>query len=225
MTAWSYSSIKTFDQCPKKYFHLKIAKDIKDTGSEATIYGNEVHEAAENYIKHGTAVPDKYAVIHPVMEALSKFPGDKHAELKLGVKRDEDGGYEPCDFFDPDVWYRGIVDLLIIDGHKAKMIDYKTGKSAKYADLKQLDLMAAAVFTHFPEVMIIKSALAFVVCNDFIKKTHVRTERSRYFSVFSDQLERLEAAIDNGVWNAKTSALCPWCPVTSCPHWSPRRGR
>ena len=30
MTAWSYSSIKTFDQCPKKYFHLKIAKDIQD---------------------------------------------------------------------------------------------------------------------------------------------------------------------------------------------------
>jgi hypothetical protein len=32
------------------------------------------------------------------------------------------------------------------------MIDYKTGKNAKYADMKQLDLMAGAIFVHYPEV-------------------------------------------------------------------------
>jgi hypothetical protein len=48
---WSYSSLKTFEQCPKKYYHLRIVKDVKDEGSEATIYGQEVHKAAEEYIK------------------------------------------------------------------------------------------------------------------------------------------------------------------------------
>ena len=28
--AWSYSSITLFDQCPKKYYHLRVAKDIKE---------------------------------------------------------------------------------------------------------------------------------------------------------------------------------------------------
>ena len=223
MAAWSYSSIKTFDQCPKKYYHLKVAKDTKDEGSEATIYGNEVHAAAENYVKHGTPVPEKYGLIARAVEIANKYPGDKHAELKLGVKLDEDGNFLPCDFFDPDVWYRGIVDLLVVEGYKAKMLDWKTGKSSRYADTKQLDLMAGAVFTHFPDVMIIKSALAFLVPGDLIKKTHVRTEKRKYMGVFSDQLDRLEAAHASGVWNAVSSGLCPWCPVKSCENWRPRR--
>jgi hypothetical protein len=222
MTAWSYSSIKMFEQCPKKYFHIKVKKDVKDEGNEASAYGNDAHEAAEHYIKSGTPIPDKFSIMRPVVETLAKFPGEKHAELRLGVRK-TDSGFEPCDFFDPDVWYRGIVDLLIVDGRNAHMVDYKTGKNSKYADMKQLDLMAGAVFVHFPDVLQVKSGLAYVVSNEFLKKTHVRTELSTYMNVFDSQLDRLDAAIENGVWNAKSSGLCPWCPVTTCEHWRPRR--
>jgi hypothetical protein len=222
MPSWSYSSIKTFDQCPKKYFHLKVVQDVKDEGNEASRYGNDAHAAAEAYIKDGTPIPDTYAVMRPVVEALSKFPGDKHTELRLGIKR-TGNGFEPCGFFDKDVWYRGIVDLLIVKGKTAYLIDYKTGKNAKYADMKQLDLMAGAVFIHFPNVVRIKSGLAFVVSNEFPKKNHVREHLNQYLAVFDDQLDQLEAAMDNGIWNAKTSPLCGWCPVTSCEHWRPRR--
>ena len=60
MTAWSYSSISTFKQCPKKYYNLKVAKDVKDIGSEAMLYGNQVHKAAEDFIKEGTPIPKKF---------------------------------------------------------------------------------------------------------------------------------------------------------------------
>lgn len=223
MTAWSYSSIKTFDQCPKKYFHLKVAKDVKDEGNEASRYGNDAHEAAEHYIKNGTPIPKKFEIMRPIVETLAKFPGEKHTEMKLGVRRNADGSFEPCDFFDKDVWYRGIVDLLIVDGWSAHMIDYKTGKNAKYADMKQLDLMAGAVFVHFPDVLRVKSGLAYVVSDEFIKKVHVRTELSVYMNVFENELDRLEHAEASGVWNAKTSPLCGWCPVKDCEHWKPRR--
>lgn len=222
MTAWSYSSIKTFDQCPKKYFHLKVVKDVKDEGNEASIYGNDAHEAAEHYIKHGTPIPDKYAIMRPVVEKLAQFPGEKHTELKLGVRKTADG-FEPCDFFDKDVWYRGIVDLLITDGWNAHMIDYKTGKNAKYADMKQLDLMAGAVFVHFPDILRVKSGLAYVVSNEFLPKTHVRTELSQYMGVFDHQLGQLEDAMQSGVFNPKSGPLCGWCPVTACEHHRPRR--
>lgn len=219
MTAWSYSSIKTFDQCPKKYFHLKVAKDVKDEPGEAADYGTAVHLAAEEYIRDGKPIPDKFAYMRPIVERLEALPGEKYCELKLGLQED----FTPCGFFDKDVWYRGIVDLLIIDGERAWMIDYKTGKSAKYADTKQLDLMAGAVFSHFPSVMQIKSSLLFVVSNELIPKRHISRERSEYLSVFSEQLSRLDAAMENGVWNAKSSGLCPWCPVKSCENWRPRR--
>ena len=219
MTAWSYSSIKTFEQCPKKYFHLKVAKDVKDEPGEAADYGTAVHLAAEEYIRDGKPIPEKFAYMRPVVERLAAIPGDKHAELKLGVKQD----LSPCGFFDRDVWWRGIADLLIINGHKAHCVDYKTGKSARYADTKQLDLLAGAVFAHFPEVTVVKSALAFVVSGEFIPKTHMRVEKRAYMSVFDNQLEALETAMENGVFNAKTSPLCGWCPVESCEHWKPRR--
>lgn len=222
MPAWSYSSIKTFDQCPKKYYHLKVAKDVKDTSGPEAIYGEEAHAAAENYIKHGTPIPEKYKVMRPAVEALAAFPGEKHCELRLGLAKTS-WGFDPCGFFDEDVWYRGIIDLLIIDGETAHLVDYKTGKNAKYADMKQLDLMAGAVFIHFPEVQKIKSGLIYVVSNEFPKKTHVRERLADYLNVFEPQLERLEASLENGIWNAKSSPLCGWCPVTGCEHWKPRR--
>ena len=223
MVTWSYSSIKTFDQCPKKYYHLKVAKDVKDEGSTASIYGNDVHKAAEDHVKQGVPIPEKYKYMRPIVEALKAIPGEKHCEMKLGVRK-TDYGYEPCGFFDEGVWWRGIADLVIVNGQKAHVVDYKTGKNAKYADFKQLDLLAGAVFLHFPEVLKVKSALAYVVSNEFLKKDHLVTEKSSYLSVFDPQLSRLEAAEESGVWNAVSSPLCGWCPVKDCAHYkAPRR--
>jgi len=217
MITWSYSSIKTFDQCPKKYYHLKVAKDVKDEGSDATIYGNEVHKAAEEYVKFGTPIPTKFKYVEPVVAAFNNIPGEKHTELKLGVRK-TDAGFEPCEFLDKDVWWRGIIDLLIIDRGRAWMADYKTSKSAKYADTKQLDILAGAVFVHFPHVQRIKSALAFVVCNEFVKKSHDAAQKHTYLGTFNPELERLAGAHQSGVWNAVTGPLCGWCPVVSCEH-------
>lgn len=222
MTAWSYSAIKTFEQCPKKYFHLKVARDIKDEPGEAADYGTAVHEAAEHYVRSGKPIPEKFAYIRSAVERLAALPGDKHAELKLGVTK-ASWGYDPCGFFDKEVWWRGIADLLVIDGERAWCVDYKTGKNAKYADTKQLDLLAGAVFVHYPEVRKIKSSLLYVVSGELIPKVHAAEDRDKYFSVFDEQLDRLEAAMDNGVFNAKSSPLCGWCPVHSCEHWKPRR--
>ena len=217
MTAWSYSSIKTFESCPKKYYHLKVLKDVKDTGSEATIYGQQVHTAAEEYIKNGVDIPEKFAYIRGVVERLGEKEGEKHTEFRMGVKKTGDG-YAPCGFFDKDTWWRGIADLIIIDGDTAYSVDYKTSKNAKYADLKQLDLVAGGIFTHFPQVDKVRSALIFLVSNDVIKKDHYREHMDKYLSTFNPLLERLEVAEQSDVWNAVTSPLCKFCPVISCEH-------
>lgn len=222
MTAWSYSSIKTFDQCPKKYYHLKVAKDVKDIPGEAALYGTAVHEAAEHFIKDGTPIPEKFAFVRPTVERLAAIDGEKHCELRLGVSK-TDTGYEPTTFFGKDVWWRGIVDLVVIDGAKAYMVDYKTGKNARYADPKQLDLMAGALFVHYPDLEVIKSALVYVVSNELIPKTHTRDKMNMYLSVFADELDRLEGAELSGVWNPKSGPLCGWCPVVECEHHRPRR--
>ena len=222
MTTWSYSSIKTFEQCPKKYYHLRVAKDVKDEGGPAADYGTAVHQSAEDFIKDGKPIPPEHQFMEPVLDVLSKMPGLKFTELRLGVRLGEDG-YEPCGFFDKDVWWRGVADFVALDGHRAKSIDYKTGKSSRYADLRQMDLVAGALFVHFPDLLVIDSGLAFVATGDLIKKRHTADKKETYLRTFDPLLDQLAAAEEHGVWNAKSSALCGWCPVTSCPHHQPRR--
>ena len=215
--AWSYSSIKTFDQCPKKYYHLKVAKDVKDSDTTATVYGKELHSAAEFFIRDGTEIPAKFSFVRDTLEALRKIEGEKHCEIKLGVAK-KDGKYIPCEFFDKNVWWRGIADLLIIQGDKGFLVDYKTSKNAKYADTKQLDLLAGAVFLHYPQVKTLKSALLFVVSNEVVQKEHEAMFATAYMSTMHPELTRLEAAMTNNVWNPNSGPLCKFCPVVECPH-------
>jgi hypothetical protein len=119
------------------------------------------------------------------------------------------------------VWWHGIVDLLIVDQNKglAHMIDYKTSKSARYADTKQLDLMATAVFAHFPEVTKIKSALLFVVSSEFVRKEHHVGNRKEYIGGVMPTLKRLEHSFDSNTWNPSRGPLCRFCPVKDCQHY------
>ena len=221
MTAWSYSSITLYDQCPKKYYHLRVAKDIKEPESEAMNYGKDLHLAAEEHIRDGKPLPAKYVYIQEMLDKLKDIPGEKLCENKLAVKLTAEGRLVPCDFFDKDVWYRGIADLIILDreNQEARIIDYKTGKSAKYADTKQLKLLAATVFTHYPEIAVIKAGLLFVASKEFIKEEYTTHHRLAYFEHFKPLVNQLESSISNNVWNPKRNFTCrKWCPVTTCPH-------
>lgn len=221
MAAWSYSSITLFDQCPKKYYHLKVAKDIVEKDSEQIIYGKEVHLAAEEYIRDDKPIPEKFAYIKPMLDKLRAIPGEKLCENKLAVKLTTDGRLVPCEFFDKDTYWRGVADLIILDreNQEARVIDYKTGSSAKYADTKQLKLLAGAVFTHYPEIRVIKAGLLFVVSKDFIKEEYDCHFRLAYFEQFRPLVRQLEDCHNNGVWNPKRNFSCKaWCPVLDCHH-------
>jgi hypothetical protein len=212
---WSYSSIGLFDQCPKKYYHLRVIKDIVEPETEHLTYGKMVHEAAEKYIRDGEAIPEKFLFIAPVLDVLKEIPGRKLCEHKMGLTED----LEPCGFFDKNVWFRGVVDLLIIQDDLAHIVDYKTGKSAQYADTKQLELMALAVFKHFPLVERIKAGLAFLVSEDFVKANFTKYEAPERWLTWIQQTDKLTAAFDNDVWNAKPNFTCrKFCPVKDCEH-------
>jgi len=219
---WSYSSLKTFQQCPKKYYHLKIAKDVVDEAGEAAHYGTLVHKAAEDYIRDGVDVPEKFAYMRPILEAFKNIKGEKHCELEMGIAIRK-GKFVACAFDAPDYWWHGIADLVIIDGGRAYLADYKTSKNAKYADTKQLDLLAAGVFLHFPQVIEIKSALAFVVSGEFVKKEHHSFYKTKYLETMKPELDRLEAALGNKVWNPVSGPLCGFCPVDTCVHQRKRK--
>jgi hypothetical protein len=54
---WSYSSISLFKQCPRKYHHLRILKDVVDPVTSYLMYGSDAHKAAEDYGRDGVPLP------------------------------------------------------------------------------------------------------------------------------------------------------------------------
>ena len=212
---WSYSSINLFKQCPHKYYRLRVVKDIVEPPAEHLNYGLEVHKAAEDYIGKGTPIPEKYIFIKEHLDKLNLIKGEKLCEYKMGLTSNLD----PCGFFDKNVWWRGVADLIILNGDKAYIIDYKTGKSAKYADTKQLELLSCALFKHFPEVKKVKGGLLFLVANDLVKDDFEVDNEGVYWTKWLEDTQRLEAAIQNDVWNKKPNFSCrSWCSITDCEH-------
>lgn len=211
---WSFSSLKTFQQCPKKYYHTKIAKDVVEKDTTATIYGKEFHTAAEEYIRDGKPLPAKFDYAKASLDHLNEIPGTKYCEVKLGLTN----GLEPCEFDAENVWWHGIADLVVINEEKgiAHSVDYKTSKSARYADIKQLDLVAAGLFAKFPAVKKVKSALMFVVSKEFVHAEHHAEKLKDYVAKPAQDVARIEAALENGVWNPVEGPLCRFCAVRQC---------
>ena len=218
--SFSYSSLSQFITCPKQYEAHKVLKYIPFTDRTATIYGKDVHTAAEVYIRDGVAIPEKYNYIKSYLDTLNNIKGDKYCELELGIALRE-GNYEECDFNADDRYWRGIADLVIVDeeDHKAYIIDYKTGKSAKYADTKQLALLAAAVFLKYPTIKTIKGMLLFVVSKEIIKEDYEYDKRFAIFHKLKEVLMQREVAYGTGIFNTKPNGLCrQWCQATRCVH-------
>ena len=211
---WSFISLKTFQQCPKKYYHTKVAKDIVEPDTQATLYGKKAHTVAEEYIRDGKPIPPAFGYMKETLDALNALEGEKLCEVKLGLTKD----LEACGFHDRDVWWHGIADLVVINREKgiAHSADYKTSKSARYADVKQLDLVACGLFAKFPEIKRVKSALIFVVSKEFVKAEHHREMMPKYIERPTQDVERIEAALKNNVWNAVEGPLCKFCAVKQC---------
>ena len=212
---WSYSSISLFQQCPRKYHRLRIVKDIVEPPQEHLLYGSAVHKAAEEYIRDGTSLPEKFSQFQEQLDAMKSLPGEKHCEYEMGLKKD----FTPCSFHDPDVWARGIVDLLVINGDKARIIDYKTSKSSEYADTKQIELLSLLTFKHFPEIKSIKAGLLFLVAEDLVPREYKSEDQPEAWIKWITPVRALEAAMESDIWNPRPNFTCrKFCAVKDCEH-------
>ena len=192
-----------------------VAKDIKEELGEAITFGNEIHKIAEEYVAKDKPIPEKYKSIEAALKALKDMEGDKLCENKLGLTVD----FEPCGFFDKKVWWRGVADLIILQGDTILTVDYKTGKKSQYADLKQLEILALALFKHYPQVKRVKAGLLFLFADDFIKTAYSSDSQSELWTEWVSDVGQLETSVHNNVWNAKPNFTCRgWCPVHSCDH-------
>jgi PD-(D/E)XK nuclease superfamily len=229
---WSHSALTDFLNCPKAYYHKRIAKDVVDPPNSAGLAGDFMHKAFEAYLKDRTPLPETYpddirdwplgikvpAAYKDYLDAIIEIPGQLLPECRYALTKE----LQPCGFFSPEVWCRAILDVLVLDGQRATVLDHKTGK--RKPDSRQLKLSALMVFAHHPEVMVVKTGYFWMKEEAADTETYVRTGMVDMWNEFLPDLTRYRDAAKSLTYTPRPSGLCNgWCPVTECEYWKPKR--
>jgi hypothetical protein len=215
----SYSSLKAMFDCPKKYYELRIARSYKEPQNDAAAFGDYVHAELEKAIKNGTKLPPDLVQYQKEVDAVLHAGGDHQCEIPLGITMQG----APCEYADKECVLRGRFDYVVIRGHIAVILDWKTGK-AKSPDLEQLELGALLLMAKHPEITEVHGSLAFIVAKTLIRHVYYRMNLSTIWSKWVGKLERAYEIQDKGLWVPKPSGLCKgWCVVENCNHWEPKR--
>lgn len=222
---WSFSQLKTFKTCQHKWHQVSVLKRWASTATAATEFGTFIHAVFEDAVnqKSVAQVPDVAKPYTPLMQTILDAPGDKYAELEMALTRDG----QACEYRTPATegcTVRGIADLVIINGNRATIADWKTGKSAKFSDMSQLDLMACMVFAKWPQVTTIRCMLVFVVAGVLETAEFKRENLPLMWAGWVQAIHRAELVLASGVTKKSPSGLCRgYCEVKDCEFFEEKR--
>lgn len=203
---WSFTSLTSFETCPKKYYHTRVAKDVTEPQGEAALWGDWVHKQFQASLETGVALPDKIKKWQGLVDKAAAKPGEQFVEYKMAVSP----SFQPADWWTS--WSRGIVDFAVVNGDTALLLDWKTGNRKPGSD--QLFLFAGYAFAHFPEVQKVTTGFVWLKDNKLDKDTFTREHIPVIWADFTVRARRLELAYEEEKWPAKPSGLCKeWCWV------------
>lgn len=209
MLTHSFSSIKMYENCPKRYYHQRIRKEVQDKGSDATIYGERIHEALEHRLESKVDLPKEsegYEVLCRGIEKTARG-GTLLVEQKLTLSED----LTPTGWWDGDAWVRSILDVLVLHNDTAVVMDWKTGK--RRPDFTQLELFALQVFSHFPDIDKVKSSFLWLKDMQMDSKIYYRDELGSMWGKLLQRISRIEQSLAHDKWPPKPSGLCNYCPA------------
>lgn len=219
--SWSYTKLKNYEACPKRHYNVDIVKAYKEEEGEQLLWGNAVHKAMAKRCGEGKELPRSMQGYEKWAAKVVTPPGIILVEQQLAI----DVNFAATDWFDSDAkknskalpWYRGVADVLKLDGPVALAIDWKTGKVLD--DAPQLGLLAACVFAHFPEVKIIRTEFVWLKEDAKTRQDFRRADMAAFWRSIDTRIKALENAHKTSDYPPKPGYLCrSYCPVTSCAH-------
>ena len=203
----SYSSIKLYENCPLRYYRQRIIKDVTDPGGEASKHGERIHAFLEGRLK-GSGLDAEVAQYEPLcasVESLAK-QGTLHIEKELVLTEN----LVPTGWWDSDAWLRSKLDVLVVIDSTAVVMDWKTGK--RNADQFQMQMFAAQVFKHFPDVQQVKTSLVWLKTMEMDTEVYNRADINTVWAEIMKRIQRIHSSVEHDNWPAKPSGLCRFCP-------------
>jgi len=214
--AWSFSKLKNYETCPKRHLEIDILKNYHEAEEPGgpLDWGNRVHQALHATLGKGTVLPPEMKDYQKYIDMVGKLPGKLFVEQKYAITVD----FGPTQYFAPDVWYRGIGDVVKIAGTRGTILDWKTG--AIKVDSVQLMLMAQCLFSHFPQIKRVHTGYIWLKDDATTVETYDRTDMADSWIGLLDRVAQLEQAAATQDYPPKPSGLCvKWCPVASCVYY------
>lgn len=214
-TPWSYTMLTSFETCPRKFYYTKVTKEVVEEFGPAAGEGIKCHRAIEKYGKGEAGLTGQYAPYKKLVDRVLTSPGTKLFEHKFGLTQ----ALEPTEFFGKDVWYRGGLDVTVLNDRKAVVLDWKNGK--RKDDIDQLKLFAGAAFCLFKQVEVVQTAYVWLTANKVDPEQFTRDQSPKIWQEFAIRVHRMEHAVQTNTFPAHPSGLCKaYCPVgkSRCDH-------
>ena len=218
--AWSYSKLKNYEVCPRRHYEVDLARTFvekKEPGGPLD-WGDRVHYSMARACAGTEELPAEMVAYQRWVDRVRKGPGQLLIEQKYAINDQ----FQPRPYFAPDVWYRGIGDIIRLHEEFALVLDWKTGKILE--DSVQLMLMAQCIFSYYPQVQFIRSEFVWLKDDCSSPEQFTRKEVAEQWVTLMGRVNALEAAHTTQSYPARPNHLCKsYCPVASCPHW--KKGR
>ena len=127
---------------------MRYIEKLADEPGKAALAGTLMHKQIEDYV-NGTASAE---VLQPRLHPYIQFFDDiRHAGGKVEVPFHIDRGWRSVAPDSPDVWIRGFIDSLAVQGAKATLYDWKSGK--EYDDhYEQKEIYSLGTAAEYPQV-------------------------------------------------------------------------
>lgn len=243
LAPWSYSKYKCLVKCPLQFYLKYLVKyKVEDRVTPETQVGKACHEILELVMKgvelpksfllvrerYRSTIPDELWAekVETLEMAIQGFKDRMQAfatankvvrvflETRLAFKRD----YTPCDFWDKDAFFRGVIDFaVLLDNGDLIAIDHKAYYPAisGIRHLKdQLDTYKILFNYGFKKLTGAQGGIFFVGDNELKLDEYASNEeiegRLRGILEFSLQ-GAIDKTVELGYFKHVASSACQWC--------------
>ena len=210
VSTWSYSALKTFEQCAYRTYLQKV-RNIKEPTNPAAQRGSDIHQQAEDYVKGELGeFPDTLSKFKYEFEELRELFIDSKVELE--GEWGYNANWEPCAWMERATWVRIKLDALVHqDDTSLRVIDYKTGKrwGNEVAHGQQALLYAIGTFLRYPHAEFAQTELWYLDKKETFRKTYTRDEALMFMPGWHSRGVKMTTAEDFTPNPSKHN--CRWC--------------
>jgi len=180
---YSYSRIKTYRECPRKFklVYIDGLKEDKTQNITPMLEGSLFHKFAEVFDRariqgavlsvdlamkaallamEETVPIESIKEVEIMAEAYATNPQPVENLMAVEYKWGVDADWNQCDYDDPEALLRGIWDKFYIDGGFVEVKDHKTSRLAN-SDPLQRDCYVAPVPCIFPQVSAVEFSFLY----------------------------------------------------------------